>query len=183
MIKWAHKRTLFIEPLYVLALPNPENAGQYEFRPHSREFLQGLSSEWEIVFFSSRKQEDLASLVDALDPLKSAVKFVLDRKQCSITNQKKCVKDISSIMNFDRETSIIVDYKPQNVAYSLEQALVVPHWDGSASDNELPGLLIYLNDLAKQSEPVAVNNKRNAYQILLSMIYKSPTSLAGQPAT
>jgi TFIIF-interacting CTD phosphatase-like protein len=171
--------------MYVLSLPNPNFQVEGEvtasqenlFRPGAQEFISSLAQSWEIIFFSSRKQDQLDRLVNVLDPLKVLVRFVLDRRHCSITSQRKCVKDLSYIMNFNRQNSIIIDYKPQNVAFSLEAALIVEHWDGSAEDGELVGLQKHLEFLASQPDAVQVNSNRNSYSQLLSQIYKQPTTL------
>ena len=57
---------LFIEPMYVLAVPNPnyntedleaEAQPEYFLRPNAVEFIHSISEKWEISIYSSRKAE------------------------------------------------------------------------------------------------------------------------------
>lgn len=178
------KRTLFFEPLYTLAIPNPgfaadSDAGEPEYflRPQAAQFVGRLAEHWELVVFSSRKAEQLSALVAALDPLKTAIRFVLDRRHCSITQQKKCVKDLATVQNVAPDSALILDYKPQNVAFSLDHALLVLHWNGAEDDCELlPGLLARLEHLAQQPDLLGALRQATQYPELLAQIYKLPTT-------
>lgn len=132
-----------------------------------------MAQDWELVVFSSRKKEVVARLVDALDPLKAHVKFVLYRNSCSITQHKRCVKDLATVQNVGKAGALILDYKPQNVAFSLEQAVIVIHWNGADDDAELMGGLAgYFELLAKQSDLVRYHGERANYAGYLAKIYK-----------
>ncbi len=171
--------------MYTLAIPNPSYSEEtkseepeYFLRPHSQQFICKLAEKWEVIIYSSRKAEQLASLVESLDPLKTAIKFVLDRRHCSITSQKKCIKDLATVQNVSLENSIIIDYKPQNVAFSLDNALIVLHWNGVEDDKELlPGLFDHLDYLSKQPSLLESLHQATQYQELLSQIYKLPTTI------
>jgi hypothetical protein len=179
------KISLFIEPMYTLAIPNPSfaedpKAGEPEYflRPQSQLFISKLAEKWELIIFSSRKAEQLRSLVETLDPLKTAIRFVLDRRHCSITNQKKCIKDLATVQNVSLDHAIIMDYKPQNVAFSLDNALIALHWNGVEEDQELvPGLFDRLDHLTKQPSLLDALRRTTQYPELLSQIYKPPTTI------
>lgn len=181
LTKGRKKNFIFIEPMYVLAVPNPNYSAEdmadgqpeYFIRPKAREFINVLSSKWEIALYSSRKAEQLTSLVNTLDPLKTHIRYVLDRRHCCITQQKRCIKDLSLIQGLNEDSTIMIDYKPQNVAFCINQSLLVLHWNGSDKDNELvPGLLDYLNKLADQEAPAQSNKSKQSYADYLSNMYK-----------
>lgn len=114
--------------------------------------------------------------MNRLDPMKRNIRFVLDRQQCSITEHKKLVKDLDTVKNHDIETSLIIDYKPQNVALSLDSALIIMHWNGADDDKELEsGLDQHLHYLASgvHGSPTKVNKDRNRYDWFLDQIYKT----------
>ena len=173
---------LFIEPMYVLAIPNPNfNAEdpdaakqpEYLLRPNAVEFIHSISEKWEISIYSSRKADQLNQLVNILDPLKSRIRFVLDRRHCCITQQKKCIKDISLVQGISSDQILMLDYKPQNVAFCLNSSLVVVHWNGSDEDSELmPGLSKYLLELADQPSPTYSNQQNQGYSDYIAQIYK-----------
>lgn len=108
-----------------------------------------------------------------LDPLKAHIKFVLHRNNCSITHHKRCVKDLNTIQNHSKTGSLILDYKPQNVAFSLDQSIIIMHWNGAEDDKELlGGMAPYLEQLAKCSDPVTVHREKTNYPEFLAKIYK-----------
>lgn len=170
--------------MYTLALENPDYDSSkkenqefpYLLRPGAKEFLAKVAQEWDIMIFSSRKQDQVSQLVDMLDPLKIHIKFVLCRTHCDVTSFKRCVKDLSTIQNLNKETTIFIDYKPQNLAFSMDSAILVMHWNGSEDDKELiPGLSSHLSFLARQGEPAKANRDKMNYSQYLAQIYK-PTS-------
>ena len=77
---------------------------EYLIRPGAVDFLQRLSKNWEIVLYSSRKESNLGSLLDLLDPQRLIISSVLDRKSCSMTVTNRCVKDIENAVE-DRPLS------------------------------------------------------------------------------
>ena len=181
LIKVRKKNTLFIEPMYTLALENPDfdikdkktQELQYLLRPGAQDFIAKVAQEWEVMIFTSRKQEDISPLVDMLDPLKIHIKFVMDRNNCDISSFKRCIKDLSTIKNLNRDTAIIIDYKPQNIAYSIDNGIIVMHWNGDNSDKELmPGLIQHLSFIGRQSEPAKCLRDRANYSQLILQIYK-----------
>lgn len=131
-----------------------------------------MAQDWEVVIFSSRKKEIVAKLVDILDPLKAHIKFVLHRNNCNISQQKRCIKDLATIQNAGKSASMILDYKPQNVAFSLDQAVICLHWNGAEEDNELlGGLAPYFELLAKQPDPIRYHDEKSNYAGFLAKIY------------
>ena len=176
---------IFIEPMYTLAIPNPKydesirsQESEYFLRPHSNQFIAKLAEKWEVFIFSSRKSDHLSSLVQSLDPLKCNIKYVLDRRHCCITPQKKCIKDLGLLQNISIEDCLMIDYKPQNVAFSLDNSIFILHWNGSEDDNELvPGLLNHIEYLSEQPCLMDAVHKSTQYQDLLKQIYKPPTSI------
>ena len=102
---------------------------------------------------------------------------MLDRRHCSITPQKKCVKDLATVQNVSLDSALILDYKPQNVAFSLDNALIVLHWNGVEEDSELlPGLLARLEHLAQQTDLLAALRQTTQYPELLAQIYSLSTT-------
>lgn len=179
-MKSRRDRILFIEPLYTLALENPNydpdnndpSNPQFLLRPGAKEFITKVAQVWEIIIFSSRKKELVWRLVDVLDPLKAYVKFVLHRNNCAITQHKRCVKDLAVVQNAG-PCALVLDYKPQNVAFSLDHALLALHWNGAEDDSELlTGLAPYLDLLAKQPDPLRFHQDKAGYPAFLAKIYK-----------
>lgn len=174
------ERFLFIEPMYTLVVANPSyipniEEPEYYLRPKAKEFLATAAEKWEVILYSSRKADQVERIANLLDPLKCFVKFSLDRRHCTITSRKKCLKSLDIIQNIDKEKCLILEYKPQNVATSLNQAIIAMHWDGSTEDQELiPGLTEYLDRLATSPNMLETNKNRNEFDAILSSIYKVP---------
>jgi len=178
------KPTLLIEPIYVLSMLNPSYTPspptttltpptpEYLLRPGASQFLHSLSTHWEIILYTSRKRVNVVSLVEMIDPNHSIISAILDRKNCHATAQNKCVKDVGVVGNRDPERCVLLDYKPQNVAFSLDNALILVHWNGSSTDNELEDLGRYLEYLSEEDRPAKANRVCYDYSKILSMATK-----------
>ena len=71
-----------------------------------------------------------------------------------MTATNKCIKDLENAIE-DRPLNrcLVLDYKPQNVAFCMNNSLIVVHWNGQADDRELEGIGDYLCYLGDEDNP------------------------------
>lgn len=127
------KKTLFIEPFYVLALfeQSPLTANFFDLkrlssdsywfkiRPYTREFLRAISEFWEICFYSTRKKKIVNSIQWHLDPNGEIIKGVLARENCLMLEDGRLIKDLSLIVNRSLKDMVMLDYKIHSFAMNL----------------------------------------------------------------
>lgn len=119
------------------------------------EFLNQLSPHYEIFFFSSRRHQILDTLITQINNRASPEKKIIvskkyfSRKNCSLTENKKLIKDLFLIKDRHIKDIIFLDYKAESLAFNLGNLVLIPFWSGEPVEKVLEGYLEYLKNLAK----------------------------------
>lgn len=146
-------------------------------RPGLDYFLRYLSSQYELVIFTSVKSMDADPIIRKLDPFR-LVMWPLFREATRFENGEY-IKDLS-YLNRDPSKVIIIDTDPSHVKLQPENAIVLPKWKGEPGDKGLVSMIPFLEYLAMMSQtgqPIDVR------QILASMKDKHiPTEYARREA-
>ncbi|EOA86570.1 mitochondrial inner membrane protein required for protein import [Exserohilum turcicum] len=118
-------------------------------RPGLDYFLRYLSSQYELVIFTSVKSMDADPIIRKLDPFR-LVMWPLFREATRF-EKGEYIKDLS-YLNRDLSKVIIIDTDPSHVKLQPENAIVLPKWKGDPNDKGLIALIPFLEYLAMMSQ-------------------------------
>lgn len=164
--------------MFTLILPQnattSSNGKEYNIRPGAIEFIASLSESYDVVLYSSRKYQILEDIRTILDPDSKHIKQIICRKSCYLTSQKKFFKDLNLIKNRNIKDMVILDYKPQSFFPTLDNGILIPHWNGDEFDDQLNEEKVnFLLMLAKEHNiPFRIKARFRLYSILDIVIGK-----------
>ncbi|KAF1846170.1 HAD-like protein [Cucurbitaria berberidis CBS 394.84] len=118
-------------------------------RPGLDYFLRYLSSQYELVIFTSVKSMDADPIIRKLDPFR-LVMWPLFREATRF-EKGEYIKDLS-YLNRDLSKVIMIDTDHSHVKLQPENAIVLPKWKGEPGDKGLVGLIPFLEYLAMMSQ-------------------------------
>ncbi|KAF2623093.1 hypothetical protein BU25DRAFT_414605 [Macroventuria anomochaeta] len=118
-------------------------------RPGLDYFLRYLSSQYELVIFTSVKSMDADPIIRKLDPFR-LVMWPLFREATRFENGEY-IKDLS-YLNRDPSKVIVIDTDPSHVKLQPENAIVLPKWKGEPGDKGLVAMIPFLEYLAMMSQ-------------------------------
>ncbi|CAO2649765.1 Nn.00g010570.m01.CDS01 [Neocucurbitaria sp. VM-36] len=146
-------------------------------RPGLDYFLRYLSSQYELVIFTSVKSMDADPIIRKLDPFR-LVMWPLFREATRF-EKGEYIKDLS-YLNRDLSKVIMIDTDPSHVKLQPENAIVLPKWKGEPGDKGLVAMIPFLEYLAMMSQTGTPIDVR---QVLKSMQGKDiPTEYARREA-
>ena len=120
-------------------------------RPGAREFLENVSSIFEVVIFTASLSEYANPLLDFIDKNKKC-KFRLYREHCcSFSNgfANSFTKDLKKL-DRDMKNLIIIDNNPKSYLLNKENGIPIKTWVEDINDRELLRLIPYLIFLSSE---------------------------------
>ncbi|CZS95506.1 hypothetical protein WAI453_011401 [Rhynchosporium graminicola] len=132
---------LSMEDLLIHSEWTREHGWRMAKRPGVDYFLRYLSQYYELVIFTSQPWAMAEPIIRKLDPY-HIVTWPLFREATRYENGEY-IKDLE-YLNRDLSKVIIIDTKASHVQKQPENAIVLKKWEGNVQDNELVGLIPFL---------------------------------------
>ncbi|KAF1916579.1 NLI interacting factor-like phosphatase-domain-containing protein [Ampelomyces quisqualis] len=120
-------------------------------RPGLDYFLRYLSSQYELVIFTSVKSMDGDPIIRKLDPFR-LVMWPLFREATRFEKGEYIKSQDLSYLNRDLSKVIIMDTDPSHVKLQPENAIIMPKWKGEPGDKGLVAMIPFLEYLAMMSQ-------------------------------
>ncbi len=151
---------------FIDSLNNEEVTMSVSLRPGVREFLQELSTYYDIGLFTASVKEYADAVCNLIDPANEIFSFKLYRENC-VKIGKAHVKDLR-ILNRDLGKVIIVDNSLYSFCNQLSNGILITSFYDEPEDKELNNILGYLiGYLAKCEDVRYVNEQVFKFQALV----------------
>ena len=144
------------ETLIYSFLLNGENT--YLIRPHCFDFLNEISSFFEIIIFTAGTKDYADKILNQIDKNKVWIKYRLYREHLTFDNEEFSIfKDLSKLGR-DLSKTIIIDNREENFVLQPNNGLLIKTWNGDFEDRELLDLKNILKGIYSYGQMIDVRN-------------------------
>ena len=144
------------ETLIYSFLLNGENT--YLIRPHCFDFLNEISSFFEIIIFTAGTKDYADKILNQIDKNKVWIKYRLYREHLTFDNEELSIfKDLSKLGR-DLSKTIIIDNREENFVLQPNNGLLIKTWNGDFEDRELLDLKNILKGIYSYGQMIDVRN-------------------------